>query len=83
MYFKLSQGKRMTLLQLNNEIMIHIAIINKMLSQSMWEQDFPIFTQLYWNVCNFLNKKLFFAKHPGNTNILTNLKGLIFYQLPF
>lgn len=58
-------------------------MINKMLSQSMWEQDFPIFMQLYWNLCIFLNKKLFFAKLPGNSNILINLKGLIFYQLPF
>lgn len=36
-------------------------MINKMLSQSVWDQDFSIFMQLWWNVCNILNKKLFFA----------------------
>lgn len=33
-------------------------MINKMLSQSVWEQDFPISMQLCWTVCNLLNKKV-------------------------
>lgn len=36
-------------------------MINKMLSQSVWEQDFSIFMQLCWNLCNFLNIKMFSA----------------------
>jgi len=49
------------LLQLHNELMVHIAMISKMPSQSVWEQDFSIFMQLCQNGCDFLNEKMFFA----------------------